>query len=122
MSFQLPSHAYDAVKRVVQVALPAMATLYSALALIWGFPYETEIVGTIVAVNLFLGVVLGISTKNYYNSDNAYDGTLNVSKQNNALIHNLEIDTPPEDLQNQKAITFKVNKLDDDYNDFHGTS
>ena len=33
--------------------------------LIWGFPYGEEIVGTIMAVDTFLGVCLGISTANY---------------------------------------------------------
>ena len=41
------------------------ATLYAALAGIWGLPHGTEITGTISAVDVFLGALLGISTKNY---------------------------------------------------------
>ncbi len=57
---------YDILKWVAQVALPALGTLYFALAGIWGFPYGEEIVGTITAIDAFLGVILGISSKQYY--------------------------------------------------------
>ena len=56
---------YDILKFIAQVVLPAIGTLYFALAGIWGFPYGEEIVGTITAVDTFLGVILGISTMNY---------------------------------------------------------
>ena len=47
------------------VLLPALGTLYFALAGIWGFPYGEQIVGTITAIDTFLGVILGISTVQY---------------------------------------------------------
>lgn len=56
---------YDFLKKVAQLYLPALGTLYFALANIWGFPYGEEIVGTITAIDAFLGVCLGISTYNY---------------------------------------------------------
>lgn len=56
---------YDVLKWISLVCLPATATLYFALAGIWGFPYGEEIVGTISAVNTFLGVLLGISAAHY---------------------------------------------------------
>ena len=49
------------------IVLPALGTLYFALAKIWGFPYGEAIVGTITAVDAFLGALLKISTNNYYN-------------------------------------------------------
>lgn len=65
---------YDILKWVAQILLPALGTLYFALASIWGFPYGEQIVGTITAIDAFLGALLGISTKNYYkdkdNGDN----------------------------------------------------
>lgn len=57
---------YDKLKWVAQILLPALGVLYFALAGIWDFPYGEEIVGTITAVDAFLGVVLGISSKQYY--------------------------------------------------------
>lgn len=56
---------YDILKHVAQLVLPAAGTLYFALAGIWGFPYGEEIVGTITAIDAFLGVVLGYSTVRY---------------------------------------------------------
>ena len=56
---------YDVLKWISLVWLPAVATLYFALAGIWGLPYGEEIVGTISAVDTFLGVLLGISCANY---------------------------------------------------------
>lgn len=61
----MSNRTYDILKWVAQMLLPALGTLYFALAGIWGFPYGEEIVGTITAIDTFLGVVLGISTMNY---------------------------------------------------------
>lgn len=62
---KLSNKAYDVLKWIAMILLPACATLYFALAGIWGFPYGEEIVGTITAIDTFLGVILGISTANY---------------------------------------------------------
>lgn len=56
---------YDRLKWIAQFLLPALGTLYFALASIWGFPYGEQVVGTITAVDTFLGVLLGISSSNY---------------------------------------------------------
>lgn len=56
---------YDVLKWIAMVVLPAIGTLYFALAGIWGFPYGEEIVGTITAVDTCLGVLLGISSAHY---------------------------------------------------------
>ena len=56
---------YDILKYIAQIVLPAIGTLYFALAGIWGFPYGEQIVGTITAIDTFLGVILGISSSNY---------------------------------------------------------
>ena len=56
---------YDVLKWIAMVCLPAIGTLYFALAGIWGFPYGEEIVGTITAVDTCLGVLLGISAAQY---------------------------------------------------------
>ena len=61
----LSNKAYDILKWIAQILLPALGTLYFALAGIWGFPYGEQIIGTITAVDVFLGVLLGISSVNY---------------------------------------------------------
>ena len=62
---KMSNKVYDVLKFIAQILLPALATLYFALAKIWGFPYAAEIVGTISAVDAFLGALLGISTMQY---------------------------------------------------------
>lgn len=59
------SKVYDILKWVTMVVLPAIGTLYFALAGIWGFPYAEQVGGTITAAVTFLGVVLGISSAQY---------------------------------------------------------
>lgn len=62
---KMSNKVYDVLKFVAQILLPAIGTLYFALAKIWGLPYAAEIVGTISAVDAFLGALLGISTMQY---------------------------------------------------------
>lgn len=65
MKFRLSNEVYDILKFIAQIVLPAAGTLYFALANIWGFPYGEQIVGTVTAVDAFLGALLGISTAAY---------------------------------------------------------
>lgn len=62
---KISNELYDRLKWIAQIMLPALGTLYFALASIWGLPYGQEIVGTISAVDVFLGVLLGISSAKY---------------------------------------------------------
>lgn len=64
---------YDILKWIAQYFLPAVGTLYFALASIWGLPYGEEVVGTITAVDAFLGVLLGISSVNYHKAKSEED-------------------------------------------------
>lgn len=66
----MSNKVYDILKYIAMIALPALGTLYFAIAQIWGFPYGEEVVGTITAVDAFLGALLGISTAKY-NKDKA---------------------------------------------------
>lgn len=61
----LSDKVYNRLKWVAQYLLPALGTLYFALASIWGLPYGEQIVGTITAIDTFLGVILGISASTY---------------------------------------------------------
>ncbi len=61
----MSNKTYDILKWIAQYLLPALGTLYFALAGIWGFPYGEQIVGTITAIDTFLGVILGISSAKY---------------------------------------------------------
>jgi hypothetical protein len=61
----LSNKTYDILVWIVQIVLPAIGTLYFALAGIWNFPYAEQVVGTITAIVTFLGTVLKISNMNY---------------------------------------------------------
>jgi len=61
----LDNKTYDILKWIAMVVLPALGTLYFALSSIWGLPYGEQIVGTITAIDAFLGALLGVSTNNY---------------------------------------------------------
>ena len=61
----LSNKVYDVLKWIALVFLPAIGTLYFALSSIWGLPFGEQIVGTITAIDAFLGAILGISTINY---------------------------------------------------------
>ena len=56
---------YDWLKWIAQIWLPALASLYFAIAQIWGLPYAEQIVGPITAIDAFLGALLGVSTIQY---------------------------------------------------------
>ena len=62
---KISNKVYDVLKWISLIVLPAIGTLYFALSGIWGLPYGEEIVGTIVAIETFLGALLGISTAQY---------------------------------------------------------
>lgn len=106
----LTNALYDKLKWVALVALPALGALYFALAPLWNLPKPEEVVGTIVAVDTFLGLLLNVATKSYNSSDDKFDGALHVDAQDNKLIHQLEITTDPEDLGQKDSIALKVVK------------
>lgn len=62
---KLPDKVYDVLKWVVMLLLPAAATLVTTLGKIWGFDLAPQISQTIVAINAFLAMILGISALNY---------------------------------------------------------
>nr|DAH45544.1 MAG TPA: holin [Caudoviricetes sp.] len=64
-NFTLTDKTYSLLKWIALILLPALGTLYFALASIWGLPFGEQIVGTITAIDTFLGAILGISTNNY---------------------------------------------------------
>ena len=56
---------YDVLRFIAELLLPALGALYAALSGIWGLPYAEAIVGTIAAVDTFLGAFIAWSKKKY---------------------------------------------------------
>lgn len=71
----MSNKVYGILKFIAQIVLPALGTLYFALSSIWGFPYGEQIVGTVTAVDAFLGALLGISSVSYRKEVNRNDKT-----------------------------------------------
>lgn len=68
---KLNDKVYDVLKWIALVCLPALATLISVVLPLWNIADEatvTAIVGTISAVDVFLGALLGVSTAEYNKS------------------------------------------------------
>jgi len=61
----LSNKVFDILKWVCVFFLPALATLVRVVFSIWHIPYGEEISATIVAINAFLGALIGISAYNY---------------------------------------------------------
>ena len=61
----MSNKVYDVMRWVAEILLPAVGALYFALANVWNLPMAEQVVGTITAVDAFLGVVLGISRESY---------------------------------------------------------
>ena len=62
---KMTNKIYDVLKYIALIVLPAIGTLYFAVAGIWDLPYGEQIVGTITAIDTFLGALLGIASSKY---------------------------------------------------------
>lgn len=105
---RMTDKTYDTLKYIAQYVLPALGTLYFALSAIWNLPYGEQIVGTITAVDAFMGVLLGISTANYKKQDHS-DGVMVVDRSDPTKdIYRMELNAEPEVLATKDKVTFKV--------------
>lgn len=104
---------YDRTKFFAQIVLPGLGSLYFGLAEIWGLPYGAKIVGSIMVVDTFLGVLLGISTSNYYKGDARYSGVIEVKETDNKITYGLGLNDEPEELKNKSEVLFKVEQVPD---------
>ena len=108
---QFSNKMYNGLKQVAQVWLPAAGTLYFPLAQIWGLPAAEQVSGTVLAVDTFLGVVLGLSTKAYNNSPARFDGTFELIPDAENGVANLKLTSVDYNaLETKNSITFKVER------------
>lgn len=99
-------NVYDTLKWVAQIALPAIGTLYFALAQIWGLPYGEQIVGTITAIDAFLGALLQLSSDNYQGDGELIVDTSDPEKD----IYSIAIEDYPEKLAAKNRVVLNVTK------------
>lgn len=108
---KLRNETYDVLKWIAQIVLPAAGTLYFALSTIWGLPFGEQVVGTITAVDAFLGALLGLSAQKYIKSDDFGDGTLKIDMTDPEKdTYRLDFNTPLDQVPKKKTVSFKVDK------------
>lgn len=56
---------YNIMKWIVQYILPGLGVLYAIVAGATGLPYAEVVLAVVMAVDWFLGIILGISTNQY---------------------------------------------------------
>lgn len=100
---------YDILKWAGTIVLPALGTLYFALADIWGLPFGTEVVGTITAVVTFLNVVLKISKTNYENAGEDVQGILMLDQTNPDMVFTqMDLKGDINEIENDSKIVLLV--------------
>lgn len=111
---------FNILRSLAEVILPALGTLYLALAQILELPYGEKVTGTIVAVAAFLGTLVTHQRRAYNKSGAGLDGTL-VVDQTSLLkdVYSLDLSTPLDEVAKQSKMTLEVknvslDQVDDD--------
>lgn len=61
MKYFLPNGVYDVLKWLGLVCLPALAVFYGTVAPAWGWPAPEQVVLTLNALGVLIGVLIGAS-------------------------------------------------------------
>ena len=119
----LSNKVYDVVHYLALIAFPAVGTLYFAVALIWGLPHAKDVVGTIIAVDTFLGALVNVSNSSYNASDVKFDGELEIGHYDQARemsTFSLNLNGHPNDLTKKNEVVFKVTQEHDGHGSLPG--
>jgi hypothetical protein len=107
--FMLNDALYGKMKFVVQIFLPAFSTLYFTLGTIWGLPAVEQVIGTLAALATFLGVLLGLSSRTYNESDAKFDGVIDIeTNEDGGKVYSLVLNTDPTNLDQKESALFKI--------------
>lgn len=98
------NQTYDILKRLAIIVIPALATFVNAAGMVWGIPYTNETTATITAFGVFLGAVLGVSSKNYTPETH---GDLVVTKHNDVYAN---FTAEPANFKDGDTIVLEVSK------------
>lgn len=112
LNLTLKDKTYSYLKFIALVVMPAMALLYLVLAGVWNLLQPEIVVATILVANLLLGVLLGMSSRQYQTATQGeFVGFLNVTKhQDGKKTVELEFPGDPHDIDKHDRVTFKVRK------------
>lgn len=107
----LTNKQYNVLKRITQIVLPAAGSLYFGLAAIWSLPAAEQVVGSIALLTTFFGVTLEVSSRRYDIISADPEGQLVVKEgEDGKKLFSLELNRPPEEIEQMDTIRFKVQK------------
>lgn len=102
---------YDKLRYTSQYVIPGAGTFYFALAKIWNLAYGEEVVGSLAALGVFVGLFIGYSKVKYEKSDERFDGEINIIERPDASkLFSLDLNKEPESLEKQNEAHFKIQK------------
>ena len=110
----LSDAAYNRLKASATILLPAAGALYFALAQIWHLPKAEEVTGSVAALNTFIGVLVGLSSRSYnksdakYVNDSNYVGEMVVDDSGPKTKVSLRLNDEAEEVLGKKEVLFKV--------------
>lgn len=104
----MSNETYDRLKFIAQILLPALGTLYFALAGVWGLPSAEQVVAIVIIADTFLGVFLHLGSKRYQRKF-VGTGNLKIRENESKQSYILELDGDPEELKDKDKVVFKVN-------------
>lgn len=97
----LKNSTYDKLKFIALIVMPALATLVVVVNPFWNIPNQDAIAGTIIAIDTVLGALIGISSKQYNEAAENFDGYLHAEGEDPDTGHpnlKLVITKPPQDI------------------------
>lgn len=104
----LSNKTYDVLKFLVGILLPGFGTLYFVIAQIWGFPNSQGVNASVNAIAVFLGLLVGYSTKTYNRSEEKYDGDIYVDHTEHGAQFTLGVRTGPSDVAGKNQVLLRV--------------
>lgn len=104
------NRVYDGLKWTAQIFLPALATFTLTVGPLWELPNAMAVGGTITAIDTLLGAILGLTKRAYDNSDEKYDGAVDISldEENQATDLNFRL-SPDTFASNKKEVVLRLN-------------
>lgn len=105
----LSNKTYNILKHIVAVGLPALSTLYLALASVYHWPDTAAVTATLTAINTFVGGFVVLSSNSYANAMIQYAGDLLISTDGKKNL-SLSLSSAVEELEKLGEVLFRVKK------------
>lgn len=105
----LSNGAYDVIKDVVTMFIPALGVFYASIAAIWNLPFSVEVTGTLAAIATILGVLLKVAANQFAKTPENNAGTVVVNTTDPTVpdVH-ANVQIPMDQLKGANTVTLKV--------------